>query len=142
MRPDPSDHPLHQRAEAYTVAAHSFITGFRRRVVCDGEVLEERAKVVDPERAASAYGTILDAYEFISWYHTLIPPKIRRALYSKMEAEEDEDEEGWSLHWRDALGSARVARHGVVRSMAALRDAYDWDKGLEDQLVPLLADLD
>jgi hypothetical protein len=30
----------------------------------------------------------------------------------------------------------------MVRSMAALRDAYDWDKVPEDQLSPLLADLD
>ncbi len=52
-----------------------------------------------------------------------------------------EEQDGRSFHWRDALGSARVARLGVGRSMAALRDAYDWDKGLEDQLVPLLGDL-
>lgn len=140
MRPDPSHHPLHRRAEAYTAAAHAFVTDFRQRVVREGEVVEERAGVVDPERAASAFRKILDAYEVLSWYHTLIPAKVHRALSSKMEAEEDE--EGRSFHWRDALGSARVAREGVVRSMAALRDAYDWDTGLEDQVIPLLADLD
>jgi hypothetical protein len=49
---------------------------------------------------------------------------------------------GRSFPWRAALGNARLARDGVARSRAALRDAYDWDKGLEHQRVPLLADLD
>lgn len=30
---------------------------------------------------------------------------------------------------------------GVVRSMVALRDACDWDTGLEDRVIPLLGDL-
>ena len=52
------------------------------------------------------------------------------------------EQDGWFFHWCEALGRARVARHGAVKPMAALRDAHDWDKGLEDLRVPLPADLD
>lgn len=43
---------------------------------------------------------------------------------------------------KDALGSAKVAYESVVRSMAALQHVYAWDTALEDQVIPLLVDLD
>jgi hypothetical protein len=58
-----------------------------------------------------------------------------------MEAEQDEVR-GLEHRMGDALGSAKVAYESVVRSMAALRRIYGWDKALEDQVIPLLADLD
>jgi hypothetical protein len=106
------------------------------------ETLEERASVVGPEQAANGYRYILDACEVISWYHTLIPAKLHRALCSKLESEEETDEEGRTFHGCDALGSARVAHDGVIRSVAGLRRVYHWDKSMEDQVIPLLADLD
>lgn len=139
---DPSDDPLHQRAHAYCDAAHAFLRDLRQRVLGERDTLEERARVVGPEQAASAYTDILDAYEVVSWYHMLIPAKVHRALCSKMRAEGNEDEQGRKHQGGDALGSARVAHESAVRSMAALRRAYDWDKALEDQVIPLLADLD
>lgn len=42
----------------------------------------------------------------------------------------------------DALGSPEVAYESVVRSMAALQPVYARDKALEDQVIPLLVDLD
>jgi hypothetical protein len=106
------------------------------------DALEERASVLGPERATSGYRDIRDAYEVIAWYHTLIPAKVHRALSSKMEAAQEADGEGSTLQMTDALGSAKVAHESAVRSMAALRRAYDWEKTLADQLIPLLADLD
>ena len=141
-RPDPSDDPLHQRAEAYVLAAHAFLADLRQRVMREHEILEERARVLGPEQAANGYRNILDAHEVVSWYHTLISAKVHRALCSKLAAEEATDEEERAFHGRDALGSARVAHEGVIRSMAALRRVYDWDKNMEDQVIPLLADLD
>gem|GEM_PF-528146 len=138
---DPSAHPLHQRAESYLKTAHTFLKDLHQRLAGEHATLEQRAMVLGPERVAGEYRDILDAHEVISWYHTLIPAKVHRALSSMMEAEQDEDE-GQELHMGDALGSAKVAHESIVRSMAALRRVYDWDTGLEDQVIPLLADLD
>jgi len=139
--PDPSAHPLHQRAEAYLETAHAFVEDLHRRLAGEHATLEQRAMVLGPERVAGEYRDIQDAQEVISWYHTLIPAKVHRALSSKMEADQEED--GGREHaMGDALGSAKVAYESVVRSMAALRRVYTWDQGLEDQVIPLLADLD
>jgi hypothetical protein len=140
--PDPSDHPLHQRAHAYFRAAHAFLQDLHQRIVGEHSALEERAMILGPERATGEYRDILDAYEVISWYHTLIAAKVHRALGSKMEAERDAETGLREHRMDDALGSARVAHESVVRSMAALQRAYQWDRGLEDQVIPLLADLD
>jgi hypothetical protein len=61
-----------------------------------------------------------------------------------MEADQadQEDDEGREHAMADALGSAKVASESVVRSMAALQRVYAWDTALEDQMIPLLADLD
>ncbi len=139
--PDPSAHPLHQRAEAYLESAHAFVKDLHQRLAGEHATLEQRAMVLGPERVAGEYRDILGAHEVITWYHTLIPVKVHRALSSMMEAEQDEDG-GQELHMGDALGSAKVAHESIVRSMAALRRVYDWDTGLEDQVIPLLADLD
>jgi len=58
-----------------------------------------------------------------------------------MEAEQDEVG-GLEHRMGDALGSAKVAYESVVRSMAALQRVFAWDTALEDQVIPLLADLD
>jgi len=58
-----------------------------------------------------------------------------------MEAEQDEVG-GLEHRMGDALGSAKVAYESVVRSMAALQRVYAWDTALEDQVIPLLVDLD
>jgi len=138
---DPSAHPLHQGAEAYLETAHAFVQDLHRRLAGEHASLEQRAMVLGPERVAGEYRDILDAHEVISWYHTLIPAKVHRALSSRMEAEREGDG-GREHRMGDALGSAKVAYESVVRSMAALRRVYDWDQGLEDQVIPLLADLD
>jgi hypothetical protein len=140
--PDPDEHPIHQRAHAYTGAAHPFLQALRQRVMGERSALEGRAMVLGPERAAREYEDIRDAYEVIAWYHTLIPAKVHRALFSKMEAEQEADEEARAIQMGDALGSAKVAHESTVKSMAALRRAYEWDRSLEDQVIPLLADLD
>jgi hypothetical protein len=140
--PDPSHHPLQQRAEAYTHATHAFLTDLRQRVVEEHGTLEQRAMVMGTDRAESGYANLLDAYEVLSWFHKLIPTKIHRALSSLLEAGgEDEDEER-ALQMNDALGSAKVAYESVMKSLAALQRVYGWDKALEDQVLPLLADLE
>lgn len=140
-RPDPSDHPLHQRAEAYAHAAHAFLAELRQRVMEEHRALEQRAVVVGPEQAAGGYTNLLDAYEVLSWYHRLIPAKIHRALSSLLEAQEEDGEEGRALQRNDALGSAKVAYESAAKSLSALQHVYDWDRALEDQVLPLLADL-
>ncbi len=139
--PDPSAHPLQQRAEAYLETAHAFVKDLHRRLEGEHATLEQRAMVLGPERVAGEYRDILDARKVISWYHTLIPAKVHRALSSKMEADQDDDE-GQGHAMKDALGSAKVAYESVVRSMAALQHVYAWDTALEDQVIPLLVDLD
>jgi hypothetical protein len=140
--PDPTDHPLNQRARDYMSAAHAFLEDLRQRITEEHAALEERAMILGPERAAGNYQEILDAFEVISWYHTLLPAKVYRALGSKLEAEQDGDPESRKFHLDDALGTARVAHESVVRSMAALQRVYEWDDGLEDRIIPLLADLE
>lgn len=140
--PDPGDHPLQERAQAYCRAAQEFLKELRRPIMAERERLEEQARVLGPEQAARATRELLDAYEVVSWYHTLIPAKTQRALCSKMEAERQEDAEGREMEMRDAWGSAKVVHESLTRSMTALQRVFDWDRSLEDQVIPLLADLD
>jgi len=132
---DPSDHPLHIKAHKYAMDTHKFLE--KLHTVINEEIENINAGNVLAENIEE----IKECFEIICWYHLQIAVKIHRALCGKMEAEEEENEEfaGFSMH--DANGSAKVAYHGLIRTMDALTKVYEWKKSLHDDIMPLLTDV-
>ncbi|MBM3240957.1 hypothetical protein FJZ31_32140 [Candidatus Poribacteria bacterium] len=134
--PDPSDHPLHIKAHKYAMDTHKFLGKLHN--VINEEIDNINAGNVLAENIEE----IKECFEVIAWYHIQIAVKIQRALCGKMEAELEEEYEGsadFSLH--DANGSAKVAYHGLIRTMDALTKVYEWKKSLHDDIMPLLTDV-
>jgi hypothetical protein len=132
---DPSDHPLHIKAHRYAMDTHNFLKKLHN--VINEEIENINAGNVLAENIEE----IKDCYEIICWYHMQIAVKIHRALCGKMEAEEEEEDESDEFSMHDANGSAKVAYHGLIRTMDALTKVYEWKKSLHDDIMPLLTDV-
>jgi len=133
---DPSDHPLHVKAHKYAMNTHKFLEKLRNII---NEYIEN---INAGNTLAEDIEEIKECFEVISWYHTQIAIKIHRALCGKMEAEGEEygeSDEFSSMH--DANGSAKVAYHGLIRTMDALTKVYEWKKSLHDDIMPLLTNV-
>ena len=133
---DPSDHPLHIKANKYMDDAHKFLEKLHNIINEDIENINAGNTL------AEDIEEIKECFEVISWYHMQIATKIHRALCGKMEAEEEEygeSDEFSSMH--DANGSAKVAYHGLIRTMDALTKVYEWNKSLHNDIMPLLIDV-
>jgi len=138
--PDPSEHPLNVKAHRYTTAAHKFLDKLRN--IINEEIEDINTGNILPQlESANNIEEIKECFEVISWYHTLIAAKIDRALFSKMEAEQEEDEELADYSQDDADGSAKIAYDGLVKSMDALTTVHEWNRSLHDDVMPLLMDV-
>jgi len=137
--PDPSDHPLYVKADKYAMNTHKFLEKLRNIINEEIENINAGSVLVEN------IDEIKDCFEIISWYHLQIAVKIKRALYGKMKVEMEtgdtanEEPDEFSLH--DANGSAKVAYIGLIKSMDALTQVYEWNKSLHDDIMPLLKDV-
>jgi hypothetical protein len=82
---------------------------------------------------------ILECFEIIQWYHTMIPVKIERAHSS---ATKSKSYKGDAVKYaiRDADGSAYVAYKSVLKSMIALGKVHSWTKLLKEETLNLIID--
>lgn len=139
--PDPSGHPLYKRAHNYMNFASKFLKRLRESIQAEGVDLSERIEVIPPSiKDVRTLREIVSCYETISWYHTLVPAKIYRAL--TQEFDEDIDKEMAQIGQDDANGSAKVAYDGLVKSISALQKVYKWDEALSDSALTLLVEAD
>ncbi len=81
---------------------------------------------------------IVECYEVLQWYHTMIPVKITRAISSA--AENDPEDEEFEFSMDDANGSAFVALKSVLKSMVALGVILDWTESLKNETLNLIID--
>lgn len=134
--PDPGNHSLVQTASAYSKEASVFLKRLSDTIQKEGVDLTKRVSYIpSAENDKQMLIRVVSSYDTIMWYHTLIPVKIRRALQSKME---DEDE----FSREDALVSAKIAYIGIMRSLQSLRLIYEWDEELQDTALTLLAKIE
>lgn len=133
---DPGDHPMVLTASGYSKEAGNFLKTLRDTIQKEGVDLTKRVEYMpSAEEDKEMLLRVVSSYDTIMWYHTLIPVKIRRALQSKME---DEDE----FSREDALISAKIAYIGVMRSLQSLRLVYEWAEELQDPALTLLAQIE
>lgn len=120
-------HPMYKLAMKLTKMAHEF--------------LEEHCEPILPElshHAGNGHDARLeDAIEVLSWYHTLIPPKLFRALDPFVPSDEEFERD-------DSDGSAKIAHLGLVRSLAALQviqELRPWFRGETIRLMMVVGEL-
>ena len=82
-----------------------------------------------------------DAFEVIQWYQYQIAVKTMRALSSRSEEADWAELEGEPL-WKDSDGSAKVALIGMDRSISAWRLVQLCLPERQDQVVPLILQLE
>jgi len=134
---DSSNHPLMKTANGYLNMARKFLEKIRETIQKEGVDLTRRIEIIPSAKGDMVtFKEIISCYEVISWYHTLLPVKIRRALKSKMECQADESSQS------DADGSAKVAYIAITKSMNALKIIYDWDEDLKDSALTLLVEIE
>jgi len=140
MRFDPQDHPLFQRAEAFCDRVWNFLPRLRDVLEAERKALLDRVEVTpSAEEEVRTLAEIADAYEVISWFHPQVAAKVYRAL-ATLEDEWDGEPDLKEMAQSDANGSAKVAYLGLARLMAAFQTLYAWDEGLQDDVLPLLAE--
>lgn len=133
---DPDNHPLMKVANTYLKMAQKFLKKLQQTIQTEGVDLTKRVEIIPS--AKGDIGTlrkVVSSYEVISWYHTLIPVKIHRALQSKMEIEADEFAQS------DADASAKIAYIGIIKSIDALELIYNWNEDLQDSALALLVEI-
>ncbi|HSD62391.1 MAG TPA: hypothetical protein VLB50_01300, partial [Ignavibacteriaceae bacterium] len=82
---------------------------------------------------------ILECFEIIQWYHTMIPVKIERANSSSADINAD-DKEGTEFAKYDMNGSAQVAYKSILKSMTALGMVHGWTEQLKEESMNLIID--
>ena len=94
----------------------------------------------DYEEEARRIGEMI---EVIGWYHTLLPPKVARAVRSSLERDETEDPELASIlaesNLSDANGSGKLILESIQRSAAAWVEMRKHLPHREDEIIEMLA---
>ena len=117
------EHPLTRMADTYMEKAHAWLCsadGDLKKVA--QELLESaKSKFADEDFEESAF-QIGDMLEVVKWYHTLLPPKVARAVSGLLD-QHDEDSElsemSKEIRLNDGNGSAKVVLAALERSTAA-----------------------
>ena len=142
------EHALTKTAEAYMMKVHKWLeTADKDLKSVAKEMLEaagNKFETSDPEEDALEIG---DMIEVVAWYHTLIPPKVGRAI-GWLIGEDDEGGEGEVAEMiresrlSDANGSGKVVLMAIERSIAAWVRLRDILPGQEDTILEMLVLLD
>ncbi len=138
-------HPLARMAMDYMQAVAQWLEGAQAdlKAVAD-EMVETARRPISGDIEAEAL-EIGEMLEVLTWYHTLIPPKLSRALDSRLEAMEPDDgepEELGEIRMADANGSGRVALLAIERSIAAWVRLRELVPAQEDAILKMLVTLD
>lgn len=73
-------------------------------------------------------------FETVSWYHTLLPAKLNRALAGFHEPASEGD-----ISLYDAIAQLQVCKRAIEESLKALRNIAEKEKNLQDEITQLLA---
>ncbi|MGD9611357.1 MAG: hypothetical protein AB7V22_00460 [Kiritimatiellia bacterium] len=138
-------HPLAQMAMDYMQRTSRWLEDAQLDLQAVADDLVQAARSPAPNDAEDEALEIGDMIEVVTWYHTLLPPKISRALDGRLEALEPEDgkpEELGEIRLEDANGSGRVALLAIERSIAAWVRLREIVPAQEDAILNLLVLLD
>ena len=134
-----SNHPVARAAFDYIEMADSWLNGSRGLFQNKERELRREAELELPGSKPHLKAVqVADAIDVISWYHTMIYPKVMRALGQSRRETRWEEENGFQ---KDSDGSAKVALVSIDCSIAAwgmLRDHFpESGDSILDRLVHL-----
>ena len=138
-------HPLVQMAMAYMQAAAAWLEDAQADLKAVADDLAETARSPVPHDAEDEALEIGEMLDVVTWYHTLIPPKLARAIGSRLEVgdpNEPASAELDEIHLDDANGSGRIVLLAIERSMAAWVRVREIVPTQEDAILTLLVRLD
>lgn len=105
---------LNATAKRYLKISHAFL-----------EKTYYNNKKIDPK--------LKNDFETVSWYHTLLPAKLNRALAGFHEPMSEGD-----ISLYDAVGQFQICKKAIINSSASLRNSAEKDMSLRDDINPLL----
>jgi len=138
-------HPLVRLAMDYMQQVQTWLQDAKPDLEAVARDMLVAARSPVPTDAEDEALEIGDMIEVVSWYHTLIPPKLSRALDGRLEANEEEAEasgESAGFHLEDANGSGRVVLLAIERSIAAWLRLRETVPTQEDAILRMLVLLD
>jgi len=132
--------PIASAAMAYMEATYKWLENAKKRFKEKGLGLQLEADLElpgsDPESDA---GQISDAADVVSWYHTMIYPKVMRAIQQDADDKAWEEENGFP---KDSDGSAKVALISIDRSIGAWGVLLEHFPDAEDDVLGMLVRLE
>lgn len=109
------NNPLDATAKNYFDKAHAFL---KKTFYREGKI--------DP--------MLKDDFKIVSWYHTLLPAKVHRALCGFHEPVSEGD-----ISLCDAVAQFQICKKAIKLSIKALRNIVVKDKGMHNIIMPLLS---
>ncbi len=138
-------HPISRMAFDYMQRVDAWMKSADPDLKAVARDLLEAAKSSIPNPAEEQARDIGDMIDIATWYHTLIPPKLSRALGGLIEKDDMGGEYSDILaeaRQHDANGSARIVLLAIERSIAAWRRLRNLVPTQDDAILDLLVLLD
>lgn len=133
-------HPIAKAALDYIKMTDAWMKDARKMFEQEQLDLQREAELELPvSKPHLAAVQVADAVDVISWYHTMIYPKMMRALQQSQVDREWDDENGFP---RDSDGSAKVGLISVDRSIGAWGVLHGRFPQAEDGILDILVHLE
>jgi hypothetical protein len=134
------EHPLVRLAHTYMHRVGSWLktADGDLKAVAQGllEAAGNKFSDVDYEEEAREIGELIDV---VAWYHTLMPPKLSRAMQGLLEKDDANSEMLAEIRTEDANGSGKVVLVAVERSIAAWVRLREILPKREDEILEMLS---
>ncbi len=123
----------------YFQESSAYLRKLKAEIKSSGKENAELAEIIPQNKGMNELLEILECYEIIQWYHTMLPVKLNRAV-SSSETIPDSEAEEVEFSKRDRDGSAYVAYRSSIKSMAALGRIHSWTNTLKEETLNLIID--
>ncbi len=131
--------PLRFLAAKYFQDAAVYLKKLREEIKSANIETTVLSSIIPVNSGRSELLEILECFETIQWYHTIIPVKIERANSSAVKSNSQRDEIAEYTQC-DMNGSAYVAYKSVLKSMMALGKVHGWTQVLREETLNLIID--
>ena len=131
--------PLSFLAAKYFIDAAEYLKRLREEIKAANIETAALSSLIPGNPGRAELLEILECFEIIQWYHTMIPVKIERAHSSATKSKSYKGDAA-KYAMRDADGSAYVAYKSVLKLMIALGGVHSWTQLLKEETLNLIID--
>lgn len=133
------DTPLSFLSAKYFQDASAYLKKLREEIKTSGSENAAVSAIIPQNPGMRELLEILECFEIIQWYHSMIPVKLERANSSLRDMDtKDKDELKYARY--DTDGSAHVAYKSILKSMTALGKIHSWTDQLKEETLNLIID--